>query len=86
MRDAARFVPALDRAVLRDKRIGASLQLAGTLADIRRLHLGVTSPGHLELQADGAAKQLLDLARAGARGAALDGTLWQMDFLRALLP
>lgn len=85
MRDAARFVPTLDRAVLRDKRIGASLQLAGTLADIRRLHLGVTSPGHLELQADGAAKQLLDPARAEL-AVRLDGTLRQMDFLRALLP
>lgn len=85
MRDAALFVPELNRSILHNKRIGASLQLGGTLADIDRLHLGITSPGHIDLRADGSAKQLLDPARTEL-SVRFDGSLKKMDFLRALLP
>ncbi len=61
------------------------LTAAGTLADIGRIGLDISSPGHLDFTADGRAQNLLDPESLNA-SARFEGDFRDMAFLVELLP
>ena len=71
--------------VLDDRTVRLSFSAAGTLGDIGKTQLEISSPGHLDLKADAAAKNLLDANRMEA-SARFEGDFRDLAFLKALLP
>ena len=49
--------------MLDDRTVRLSFSAAGTLGDLGKTQLEISSPGHLDLKADAAAKNLLDANR-----------------------
>ena len=83
--EIAALYPTAIPPALNDRTVRMKLTAAGTLADIGRIGLDVSSPGHLDFTADGRAQNLLDpeLLNASAR---FEGDFRDMDFLMELLP
>ena len=71
--------------MLDDRTVRLSFSAAGTLGDIGKTQLEISSPGHLDLKADAAAKNLLDANRMEA-SARFEGDFRDLAFLKALLP
>ena len=71
--------------VLDDRTVRLSFSAAGTLGDIGKTQLEISSPGHLDLKADAAAKNLLDANRMEA-STRFEGDFRDLAFLKALLP
>lgn len=71
--------------VLDDRTVRLSFSAAGTLGDLGKTQLEISSPGHLDLKADAAAKNLLDANRMEA-SARFEGDFRDLAFLKALLP
>lgn len=84
-RDVNLLFPALLPAVLDDRIVRAELSASGTLADLGRIGLDLSSPGHLAFSADGRAKGLPDPSRLDA-ALHFRGELTGMEFLMQLLP
>ena len=82
--DAQKLFPALP-AALRNRQIGVDFTADGTLADLNRIGLTVSSPGHLQLTLNGRARQLLDPERLTA-SARFRGDLRRGAFLLQMLP
>ena len=59
-REIADLYPAAIPPALNDRTVRMKLTAAGTLADIGRIGLDISSPGHLDFTADGRAQNLLD--------------------------
>ena len=70
--------------VLDDRTVRLSFSAAGTLGDLGKTQLEISSPGHLDLKADAAAKNLLDANRMEA-SARFEGDFRDLAFLKALL-
>lgn len=83
--DMARLVPALLPAALRNRQIGMELTADGTLEDLRRIDLQITSPDHLWLTVDGRARYPLDPRHLTA-SARIRGRLRNGAFLLEMLP
>ncbi len=83
--EIAALYPTAIPPALNDRTVRMKLTAAGTLADIGRIGLDVSSPGHLDFTADGRAQNLLDpeLLSASAR---FEGDFRDMNFLMELLP
>ena len=83
--EIAALYPTAIPPALNDRTVRMKLTAAGTLADIGRIGLDVSSPGHLDFTADGRAQNLLDpeLLNASAR---FEGDFRDMNFLMELLP
>ena len=83
--EIAALYPTAIPPALNDRTVRIKLTAAGTLADIGRIGLDVSSPGHLDFTADGRAQNLLDpeLLNASAR---FEGDFRDMNFLMELLP
>ena len=83
--EIAALYPTAIPPALNDRTVRMKLTAAGTLTDIGRIGLDVSSPGHLDFTADGRAQNLLDpeLLNASAR---FEGDFRDMDFLMELLP
>ena len=83
--EIAALYPTAIPPALNDRTVRMKLTAAGTLADIGRIGLDVSSPGHLDFTADGRAQNLLDpeLLNASAR---FEGDFRDMNFLVELLP
>lgn len=71
--------------VLDDRIVRLTFSATGTLGDIEKTQLEISSPGHLGLKADAAAKNLLDTERMEA-SARFEGDFRDLSFLKALLP
>ena len=71
--------------VLDDRIVRLTFSATGTLGDIEKTQLEISSPGHLGLKADAAAKNLLDTERMEA-SARFEGDFRDLAFLKALLP
>ena len=71
--------------VLDDRIVRLTFSATGTLGDIEKTQLEISSPGHLGLKADAAAKSLLDTERMEA-SARFEGDFRDLAFLKALLP
>ena len=71
--------------VLDDRIVRLTFSATGTLGDIEKTQLEISSPGHLGLKADAAAKSLLDTERMEA-SARFEGDFRDLSFLKALLP
>lgn len=71
--------------MLDDRTVRLSFSAAGTLGDLGKTQLEISSPGHLDLKADAAAKNLLDANRMEA-SARFEGDFRDLAFLKALLP
>lgn len=84
-RDLKYLSPEAIPSVLDDRIVRLSLSAAGTLDDIGTTQLEVSSPGHLDLKADAAAKNLLDASRLKA-SARFEGDFRDLAFLKELLP
>lgn len=84
-KDVEYLCPSLIPAVLDDRAVRLDLKAAGTLNDIGRIGLDVSSPGHLAFTADGRAKYLLDAKRLDA-SARFEGDFRDMAFAMVLLP
>ena len=65
--------------------VSLALTAAGTLGDIGKAGLDISSPGHVAFTADGAARNVLDPDRMEA-SARFEGDFRDMAFLEALLP
>lgn len=83
--EIAALYPTAIPPALNDRTVRMKLTAAGTLTDIGRIGLDVSSPGHLDFTADGRAQNLLDpeLLNASAR---FEGDFRDMNFLVELLP
>ena len=83
--EIAALYPTAIPPALNDRTVRMKLTAAGTLADIGRIGLDVSSPGHLDFTADGRAQNLPDpeLLNASAR---FEGDFRDMNFLMELLP
>ena len=77
--------PALPLAVLKGRDVRMHLAADGTLGDIGRLALGVSSPGLAAVEADGAVRNLTD-ARRLAADLRFRGDFDNLNPLLALLP
>ena len=84
-KDVKLLFPAAIPPVLNDRVIRMTFTATGTLADIAKTQLDVSSPGHIALRADGAAKNALDPDRMEA-SARFEGNFTDLSFLKALLP
>lgn len=82
--DARKLFPTLPAALL-NRRIGVDLTADGTLEDLNPIGLRISSPGHLQLDVNGRARQLLDPERLTA-SAHFRGDLRRGAFLVQLLP
>lgn len=71
--------------MLDDRTVRLSFSAAGTLGNLGKTQLEISSPGHLDLKADAAAKNLLDANRMEA-SARFEGDFRDLAFLKALLP
>lgn len=83
--EIAALYPTAIPPALNDRTVRMKLTAAGTLTDIGRIGLDVSSPGHLDFTANGRAQNLLDpeLLNASAR---FEGDFRDMNFLMELLP
>ena len=83
--EIAALYPTAIPPALNDRTVRMKLTAAGTLTDIGRIGLDVSSPGHLDFTADGRAQNLLDpeLLNVSAR---FEGDFRDMNFLVELLP
>ena len=84
-KDIKLLFPALIPAVLDGRIVRMDLTAAGTLNDIAKAALDISSPEHISITADGAARNVLDPAKLQAT-ARFEGDFRDMDFLKALLP
>ncbi len=77
--------PELIPTALDDRIVGLKLSAAGTLGDIKKAGLDISSPGHIDIAVKGNAKNLLapDRLEAAAR---FEGEFRDMAFLLELLP
>lgn len=83
--DALLLHPGLPLAVLKGRDVRMHLAADGTLGDIGRLALGVSSPGLAAVEADGAVRNLTD-ARRLAADLRFRGDFDNLNPLLALLP
>lgn len=83
--DALLLRPGLPLAVLKGRDVRMHLAADGTLGDIGRLTLGVSSPGLAAVEADGAVRNLTD-ARRLAADLRFRGDFDNLNPLLALLP
>lgn len=83
--DALLLRPGLPLAVLKGRDVRVNLAADGTLGDIGRLTLGVSSPGLAAVEADGAVRNLTD-ARRLAADLRFRGDFDNLNPLLALLP
>lgn len=83
--DALLLRPGLPLAVLKGRDVRIHLAADGTLGDIGRLTLGVSSPGLAAVEADGAVRNLTD-ARRLAADLRFRGDFDNLNPLLALLP
>lgn len=83
--DALLLYPGLPLAALRGRDVRMHLAADGTLGDIGRLTLGVSSPGLAAVEADGAVRNLTD-ARRLAADLRFRGDFDNLNPLLALLP
>lgn len=83
--EIAALYPTAIPPALNDRTVRMKLTAAGTLTDIGRIGLDISSPGHLDFTANGRAQNLLDpeLLNASAR---FEGDFRDMNFLMELLP
>ena len=77
--------PQLIPAALDDRIVRIKLSAAGTLGDIKKAGLDISSPGHIDLAVNGTAKNLLAPERLEA-AARFEGEFRDMAFLLELLP
>lgn len=77
--------PQLIPAALNDRIVRIKLSAAGTLGDIKKAGLDISSPGHIDLAVNGTAKNLLAPQRLEA-AARFEGEFRDMAFLLELLP
>ena len=77
--------PQLIPAALDDRIVRIKLSAAGTLGDIKKAGLDISSPGHIDLAVNGTAKNLLAPKRLEA-AARFEGEFRDMAFLLELLP
>lgn len=77
--------PQLIPAALDDRIVRIKLSAAGTLGDIKKAGLDISSPGHIDLAVNGTAKNLLAPKRLEA-AARFEGEFHDMAFLLELLP
>ena len=84
-KDLKYLYPSAIPPVLDDRIVRMTFSASGTLSDIAKTQLDVSSPGHIALQADGAAKNVLDPDRMEA-SARFRGDFRDLSFLKALLP
>lgn len=77
--------PQLIPAALNDRIVRIKLSAAGTLGDIKKAGLDISSPGHIDLAVNGTAKNLLAPKRLEA-AARFEGEFRDMAFLLELLP
>lgn len=85
LEEAAKILPGLGNPALRGIRVQLAADAAGTLADLHRLHLTASMPGHARFTADGSARNLPDMQCADV-AIRYEGLLRDMGFLRAMLP
>lgn len=83
--DALLLYPGLPLAALKGRDVRMHLAADGTLGDIGRLTLGVSSPGLAAVEADGAVRNLTD-ARRLAADLRFRGDFDNLNSLLALLP
>lgn len=83
--DALLLYPGLPLAALKGRDVRMHLAADGTLGDIGRLTLGVSSPGLVAVEADGAVRNLTD-ARRLAADLRFRGDFDNLNPLLALLP
>ncbi|MCR2031629.1 translocation/assembly module TamB domain-containing protein [Alistipes timonensis] len=84
-KEIAALYPAAIPPALNDRTVRMNLTAAGTLADISRFGLDISSPGHLDFTADGRAQNLLDPESLNA-SARFEGDFRDLAFLVELLP
>lgn len=84
-KEIADLYPAAIPPALNDRTVRVKLTAAGTLADIGRIGLDISSPGHLDFTADGRAQNLLDPESLNA-SARFEGDFRDLAFLVELLP
>ena len=84
-KDLKYLYPALIPPMLDGRIVSLALTAAGTLGDIGKAGLDISSPGHVAFTADGAARNVLDPDRMEA-SARFEGDFRDMAFLEALLP
>ena len=84
-KDVKFLYPALVPPVLDGRVVRLNLRAAGTLAELGKIGLDVSSPGHLAFTADGKAKGLPDPGRLDA-SVRFEGDFRDMAFLMELLP
>ena len=77
--------PQLIPAALNDRIVRIKLSAAGTLGDIKKAGLDISSPGHIDLAVNGTAKNLLAPKRLEA-AARFEGEFRDMAFLLEMLP
>lgn len=77
--------PQLIPAVLDDRIVRIKLSAAGTLGDIKKAGLDISSPGHIDLAVNGTAKNLLAPKQLEA-AARFEGEFRDMAFLLEMLP
>lgn len=77
--------PQLIPAALDDRIVRIKLSAAGTLGDIKKAGLDISSPGHIDLAVNGTAKNLLAPKRLEA-AARFEGEFRDMAFLLEMLP
>ena len=77
--------PQLIPAALNDRIVRIKLSAAGTLGDIKKAGLDISSPGHIDLAVNGTAKNLLAPQRLEA-AARFEGEFRDMAFLLEMLP
>ena len=77
--------PQLIPAALDDRIVRIKLSAAGTLGDIKKAGLDISSPGHIDLAVNGTAKNLLAPQRLEA-AARFEGEFRDMAFLLEMLP
>ena len=83
--DLARLYPTLLPATLRNRQLDVDLTAAGTLDDLGKIELQLSSPGHLRWIVDGRARYPLDPGRLTAT-ARFRGDLRNGAFLLEMLP
>lgn len=84
-RDVKYLYPELITPVLDNRIVRMELTAAGTLNNIGKAELDISSPGHIALTIEGRAKNILapDALEASAQ---FDGEFRDMEFLRTMLP
>lgn len=84
-RDLKRIAPTAIPAPLDNRLLGLHLTTEGTLEELSRIGVELSSPGHLQLTLDGKARYPLDPGRLAA-SVGFRGELHNPDFLLEILP